>query len=80
MVVMWDKAKETMTRSQIESLQLEKLKTLVTRVYDRVPAYRAKMDAAGVKPKHIQALKDLALLPFTVKDDLRANYPFGLFA
>ncbi len=80
MVVMWDKAQETMTRSQIEFLQLERLKTQVVRVYDNVPAYRAKMDAAGVKPKHIQTLKDLALLPFTVKDDLRTNYPFGLFA
>ncbi|MCI8335583.1 MAG: phenylacetate--CoA ligase [Peptococcaceae bacterium] len=78
--MMWDRAHETMTRSQIEALQLEKLKTLVARVYDKVPAYREKMDAIGVQPKHIQSLKDLALLPFTVKDDLRANYPFGLFA
>lgn len=80
MVVMWDKEKECMTRSQIEALQLERLKSLVTRVYDKVPAYREKMDRVGVKPKHIQRLADIGLLPFTVKDDLRAYYPFGLFA
>ena len=51
----------------------------MARVYKTVAPYRAKMDAAGVKPEDIQSLSDLARLPFTVKDDLRDNYPFGLF-
>ena len=71
---------ECRKRSEIEAMQLERLKITVARMYEKVPHYRAKMDAAGVLPKHIQKLADLALLPFTVKNDLRDNYPFGLFA
>ncbi|MDD2569095.1 MAG: phenylacetate--CoA ligase [Clostridia bacterium] len=78
--MIWNKEMECRTRSQIETLQLERLKATVERVYEKVPSYRAKMDAMGVKPKHIQKLADLALLPFTLKNDLRDNYPFGLFA
>jgi phenylacetate-CoA ligase len=63
----------------LESIQLRRLKHLVARVYRTVEPYRRKMDAAGVKPDDIQSLADLAKLPFTVKDDLRDNYPFGLF-
>jgi phenylacetate-CoA ligase len=71
---------ETLPRAEIEAIQLGRLKETVERVYDRVPAYRAKMDAAGVKPEDVKTLKDLRRLPFTTKQDLRDNYPFGLFA
>ena len=71
---------ETMSREEIEAIQLERLKKTVSRVYENVPAYRAKMDEAGVKPEDIQTLKDLRRLPFTTKQDMRDNYPYGLFA
>ena len=79
-MLIWNKEMECLKRNKLEELQLSKLKKTVAKVYYHVPHYRAKMDAIGLKPQHIQTLKDLALLPFTVKDDLRANYPFGLFA
>lgn len=71
---------ETMSRAEIENIQLTRLKDTVNRVYEKVPAYRAKMEAAGVKPDDIQTLKDLEKLPFTTKQDMRDNYPYGLFA
>lgn len=52
----------------------------VKRVYDNVPYYRSKMDELGIKPEDIKQLSDVQKLPFTVKDDLRAHYPFGLLA
>jgi len=70
---------ESLPRPGLESIQLRRLQRLVARVYDRVKPYRAKMDTAGVKPEDIQTLADLRKLPFTTKDDLRDNYPFGLF-
>ena len=75
----WEEEIETLPRVGLESIQLTRLKHLVARVYDTVAPYRAKMDAAGVKPADIKTLADLQKLPFTVKDDLRDNYPFGLF-
>ncbi len=77
--MIWSK-EETLSRAEIEAIQLARLQETVTRVYAKVPAYRAKMDAAGVKPSDIKTLKDLAKLPFVTKQDLRDNYPFGLFA
>ncbi len=77
--MIWSK-EETLPREQIEKLQLERLQETVTRVYEKVPAYRKKMDDAGVKPEDIQTLSDLAKLPFVTKQDMRDNYPFGLFA
>ncbi len=70
---------ETLPRAGLESIQLKRLQALVHRVYDRVAPYRAKMDEAGVRPDDIRSLADLRRLPFTTKDDLRDNYPFGLF-
>ncbi len=70
---------ETMPREELRALQLDRLQKLVARVYDKVPYYRGKMDEAGVKPEDIRVLKDIRHLPFTTKDDLRKNYPFGLF-
>jgi phenylacetate-CoA ligase len=63
----------------MEELQLSRLKETVSRVYEKVPAYRQKMIDAGIKPEDIKSLEDLKRLPFTNKKDLRDNYPFGLF-
>ena len=72
--------KETMSRDDMNALQLERLKETVARVYERVEPYRKKMDEAGVRPEDITSLDDLKRLPFVTKQDLRDNYPFGLFA
>ena len=77
--MIWSK-EETLPREQIEKLQLERLQETVTRVYEKVPAYRKKMDDVGIQPQDIQTLADLAKLPFVTKQDMRDNYPFGLFA
>ncbi len=77
--MIWSK-EETLSRNEIEALQLERLKETVTRVYEKVAPYRKKMDDLGVKPEDIKTLKDLAKLPFVTKQDMRDNYPFGLFA
>ena len=77
--MIWSK-EETLSRKEIESLQLARLQETVHRVYEKVPAYAKKMDEAGIKPQDIQSLADLAKLPFTTKQDMRDNYPFGLFA
>ncbi|MBL4901487.1 MAG: phenylacetate--CoA ligase [Desulfocapsa sp.] len=79
MTLYWEEEMETLPRVGLESIQLKRLQKLVARVYKTVAPYREKMDAAGVKPADIQTLDDLAKLPFTVKEDLRENYPFGLF-
>ena len=77
--MIWAK-EETLSRQEIEAIQLEKLKKLVARVYEKVAPYREKMDAIGLKPEDIKTLDDLKKLPFTTKQDMRDNYPFGLFA
>ena len=71
---------ETASRDEFTALQIERLKWTLHRVYDRVPHYRAKFDAAGVHPDDLKTLADLAKFPFTTKKDLRDSYPFGLFA
>ncbi|HOB12072.1 MAG TPA: phenylacetate--CoA ligase [Syntrophomonadaceae bacterium] len=76
----WDREKECMPREELEKLQLRRLKETVYRVYAFVPAYKEKMDQAGIKPDDINSLEDLHKLPFTTKQDLRDNYPFGMFA
>ncbi len=78
--MIWDDKHECMDRGRLEELQLERLVAIVAKVYDRVPFYRKKLDAAGVKPADIKSLSDLSKIPFTVKDDLRDNYPLGLLA
>ena len=69
-----------MPRHELEALQLARLKQSVARAYRRVPHYQRAFDAAGISPDEIGTLADIARLPFTSKDDLRENYPFGLFA
>ncbi len=71
---------ETLPREVLESLQLKRLQQVVQRVYHTVGFYRRSYDEAGVKPEDIKSLADLRRLPFTTKQDLRDNYPFGLFA
>lgn len=70
---------ETMSRDEMSALQSERLVKQVKNVYDKVPYYRAKMNAIGLKPEDIKSIEDISKLPFTVKTDIRANYPFGLF-
>lgn len=77
--MIWSK-EETLSRKEIEEIQLSRLKETVERVYEKVAPYRKKMDDIGLKPEHIKSLKDLSKLPFVTKQDLRDNYPFGLFA
>jgi len=71
---------ETISRKEMQTLQLERLKWSVARAYDKVPYYKDQLDKSGIKPSHIQKLSDIALLPFTEKSVLRDNYPFDLFA
>ena len=78
--MIWNEKAECMSRDQLTVLQNEKLKETVKHVYDNVPFYRKKMEAVGIEPQDISGIEDLHFLPFTTKDDLRDNYPFGLFA
>lgn len=75
----WSKS-ETMERSELEKIQLERLQNTVKRVYENVAMYRERMDENGIKPEDIKSLDDLAKLPFTMKDDLREQYPLGMLA
>ena len=77
---MFDREVETMSRAGIQGLQTERLKWSLARAYDNVPHFKRKFDEAGVKPGHLKTLKDIKHFPFTVKTDLRDNYPFGMFA
>ena len=77
--MIWSK-EETLPREEIEKIQLERLQETVARVYANVEPYRKKMDEAGIKPEDVRSLDDLKRLPFVTKQDMRDNYPFGLFA
>src|SRR4051794_26585818 len=69
-----------LTRIELEAHQLERLRDTLRRVYEHVPHYRQAFDEAGVHPDRLTSLADLRHFPFTTKADLRANYPFGMFA
>ncbi|WP_130861087.1 phenylacetate--CoA ligase family protein [Bacilliculturomica massiliensis] len=71
---------ETLDREQMRAVQLERLQDTVKRVYEKVPFYRSALKEKGVEPGDIKTLEDIRLLPMTVKQDFRDNYPFGLFA
>ena len=73
-------APDYLPRTQLEAVQLQRLKSVVARAYDRVALFRSRMDERGLTPASIGSLADIARLPFTVKADLRDTYPFGLFA
>ncbi len=70
----------SLDRGELEALQLDRLRSTLRTAYDAVPHYRRAFDEAGVHPDDLASLADLARFPFTTKADLRANYPFGMFA
>ena len=76
----WDPTYECMPREEMEQLQLERLQATLNRVYKNVTCYRNKFKEAGIDPEDVQSLSDLSKLPFTTKEDLRLNYPYGMFA
>lgn len=78
--MIWDKEKECMSRKELLQLQLERLQGTIHRVYKNVPFYRKMFDKAGIDPDSFSSLEDLNKIPFTTKNDLRENYPYGLFA
>lgn len=78
--MIWNETKECMSRDEIHNLQSARLKKMVDRVYHSVEFYRKKMQQMGLEPGDINSIDDLSKLPFTTKNDLRDNYPFGLFA
>ncbi len=71
---------ETMPREDLEAIILRRLKATIERVYANVPFYRRKLEENSITPKDIQSLEDLKRIPFTTKEDLRDNYPYGMFA
>jgi phenylacetate-CoA ligase len=78
--MIWNYTMEQGSRSQIEELQLTRLRKVVERTYHNVPCYRAKMAAKGFKPDDIRTLADISKLPFTTKQDMRDAYPYGMLA
>jgi phenylacetate-CoA ligase len=78
--MIWNTKYETISRKELEVLQLERLKSQVSRVYEKIPFYRQAFMERGITPSDIRSLADLSRLPFTVKQDFRDNYPFGLLA
>lgn len=76
----WNREYETMSRDELAELQLKRLRASVARTYQNVPFYRQSFAKKGVTPDDLRSLDDLRKLPFTIKHDLRDNYPFGLFA
>ena len=76
----WEAEYETLGREELEQLQLERLQATISRVYLNVPFYRKKFDELGIDPDGFRSLDDVRKLPFTTKNDLRDNYPYGLFA
>ncbi len=78
--MIWNQHIECMSREDMEALQLRRLQEMVDRIYYNVPFYRRKLQEVGFMPGDIRHLSDLSKLPFTTKQDLRDNYPFGIFA
>lgn len=78
--MIWNEAKECMSRDELENLQSQRLVKVVDRVYHNVEYYRRKMQKIGLEPGDIKGIEDITKLPYTTKDDLRETYPFGLFA
>jgi phenylacetate-CoA ligase len=76
----WQKQEECRPRAELEKLQLERLKNTLTRVATNVPFYRNQFQKLGLNPENIKSLEDIRNYPFTLKQDLRDNYPYGLFA
>ncbi len=77
--MIWNEKIECASREDMEAIQSERLRDTVNRIYHNVPAYRKKMQEVGLTPGNIHGISDLHKLPFTIKTDLRDNYPYGLF-
>ncbi len=78
--MIWNKEMECMGRKGMQEIQSQRLKKIVSYVYRNCPLYRAKFDSSGVKPSDVKGIRDIQKLPFTIKDDMRDSYPFGLFS
>nr|WP_319374501.1 phenylacetate--CoA ligase [uncultured Methanobacterium sp.] len=78
--MIWNEKVECISRDEMKKLQLKQLKDVAKRAYENVPYYKKRFDEAGIKPEDIETLEDIQKLPLTTKDDLRAAYPFGMFA
>lgn len=78
--MIWNETIECMDREEMRKLQSLRLKRVVEHAYHNSPFYRKKMQEMGIAPDDIQTIDDITKLPFTVKQDLRDNYPFGLMA
>lgn len=76
----WNKTAETLTRQQLEELQLERLKKVLKRVYQKVPHYKKKFQDSNINVSNIKSLDDIKKFPFTIKEDLFVDYPYGLLA
>jgi phenylacetate-CoA ligase len=76
----WDPVHECMAREDLEQLQLERLQATINRVYKNVTFYRRKFHDLGIIPENVRSLGDLTRLPFTIRDDMQLNYPYGMFA
>ena len=76
----WNEKIETLPPEEIKKIQLQKLKEQVKHCYENSAFYRKKFDSVGLKPEDIKTLEDLQKIPFTIKSDLRDNYPFGMVA
>ena len=78
--MIWNEARECMSRDEMANMQGARLKKVVANVYHNVEFYRKKMQEIGLEPGDINGIEDITKLPFTTKSDLRDNYPFGLLA
>jgi phenylacetate-CoA ligase len=78
--MIWNEEAECMSAEEIKELQLQRLQTVVKRAYENVPYYKKRFNELNIKPENIETLEDIEKLPFTTKTDLRAAYPFGMFA
>ena len=76
--MIWNKKIECMSRDEMHALQSEKLVKIVAHAYNNSPFYKKRFDEHGVRPEDIRSIDDIVKLPFTVKKDLRDNYPFGM--
>ena len=79
-MAIWDEQHEVIDRDELQALQLERLQSMLARLYERVPHYRAKLGAVGFAPGDLTSLDELRALPFTDKTDFLDTYPSGLFA
>jgi phenylacetate-CoA ligase len=78
--MIWNREKEMLPENSKKAYQGDQLTRLIRRVYDSIPFYKKRMDTVGIRPDSVSSIADIGKLPFTTKDDLRDNYPFGMFA